>query len=29
MLKEMFGTVKKYDATRVEKPICDTEKPGK
>jgi len=29
MLKDTFGTVKKYDATSVEKPMCDTEKPGR
>jgi hypothetical protein len=29
MLKDTLGTVKKYDAIRVEKPICETEKPGR
>lgn len=29
MLKETFGTVKKYDAISVEKPICETGKPGR
>lgn len=29
MLKEMFGTVKKYDAISVEKPMCEIGKPGR
>ena len=29
MLNEMFGTVKKYDAIRVEKPICEMGYPGR
>ena len=29
MLKEIFGTVKKYEATSVEKPMCDAGNPGR
>jgi hypothetical protein len=29
MLNDTLGTVKKYDATSTEKPMCDTGKPGK
>jgi hypothetical protein len=28
MLNDMFGTVKKYEAINVEKPMCDIGKPG-
>jgi hypothetical protein len=29
ILKDTFGTVKKYDAISVEKPICETGNPGR
>jgi hypothetical protein len=29
ILKDTFGTVKKYDAMSVEKPMCETENPGR